>query len=89
MAKAFLGYYKRRINKLMPEELMKIMQMIDDENKKGILINQSKLRKKLKITKPTIKKRIDFLIEMNYVSFEEKGNNKYLKLTTLGNSLFK
>ena len=89
VAKLFLGFYKQKINKLIPEELMMILKVINEENIKGILINQSKLRRKLDITKPTMKKRIDSLIELQYIFFEEKGNNKYLKLTKPGESLIK
>jgi len=89
IAKTFLGYYRKRINKLIPEELMAIMKTINDESIKGVLTNQSKLMKLLDVTKPTIKKRIDSLIELQYISFEENGNNKYLRLTELGNSLIK
>lgn len=89
VAKIFLGFYKRKINELLPEELMIILKMINNETMKGILINQSKLRRKLDITKPTMKKRIDNLIDLRYVLFEEKGNNKYLKLTNRGESIAK
>lgn len=89
VAKIFLGFYKREIHKLIPEELMIILKKINEENMKGILINQSKLRKMVGITKPTMKKRIDSLVELQYIFFEERGNNKYLKLTTLGKSLVK
>jgi hypothetical protein len=89
VAKIFLGFYKGGLTKLIPEELMMILKMINDEHSKGILINQSKLRRKLDITKPTMKKRIDSLIELKYIFFEEKGNNKYLKLTKLGESLIR
>lgn len=88
-AKLFLGYYKRRINKLIPEELMSILKIIKEAEVKGVVVNQRESRTKLNITKPTLKKRIDNLISLNYVSFEKKGNNKYLKITPIGNSLLK
>jgi len=87
VTKMFLGYYKRKINKLIPEELMDILRIIKDAEIKGVLINQSKVRNTLNITKPTLKKRVDSLIELQYIFFEDKGNNKYLRLTKLGNSL--
>lgn len=89
VAKLFLGYYKKKITKLVPEELMDILRTINNENSKGVLVNQVKLIKILDVTKPTMKKRIDQLTGLKYVSFEENGNNKFIKLTDLGNSLIK
>jgi len=86
VAKTFLGFYKRRINKLITEELMAILKIIKEAENNGVLINQKKMRDSLNITKPTMKKRVDSLIELKYIYFEKKGNNNYLRLTELGNS---
>lgn len=87
VSRIFLGYYKRRINKLIPEDLMIIIKIIKEAEIKGVVVNQREIRTKLDITKPTLKKRIDNLIFLNYISFEKEGNNKYLKITPMGNSL--
>ena len=71
---------------MLPEELIDILRIIKNFENKGVLINQKKIATELNITKPTFKKRVDLLIELNYISFEEKGNNKYVKITSLGNS---
>jgi len=89
VAKLFLGYYRKKISKIIPDELMAILKTINDQNMKGVLTNQVKLMKILDVTKPTMKKRIDQLIEFQYIFFEENGNNKYIKLTKLGNSLIR
>jgi len=85
--KLFIKYSDKRIKKLISEELMAILKIIKKEERKGVLINQRKMREILRITKPTLKKRIDALLELQYISFEEKGNNRYFILTTLGDSI--
>lgn len=85
----FHRYYNNKINRMIPENLMSILVIIKEYEVKGILINQSKIRGSLNITKPTMKKRLDSLIELKYVFFEKEGNDKYIKLTQLGNSIIK
>jgi len=87
VSRLFYIFYKRRINRLIPEELMGILKIIKETEIKGILINQRNLRTRLSITKPTMKKRLDDLIDLQYIFFEEKGNHKYFKLTPLGDSI--
>jgi len=87
VSRLFYIFYKRRINRLIPEELMGILKIIKETEIKGILINQRNLMTRLNITKPTMKKRLDDLIDLQYIFFEEKGNHKYFKLTPLGDSI--
>ncbi|MCK4997251.1 hypothetical protein KAS08_03010 [Candidatus Pacearchaeota archaeon] len=87
--KIFIGYHKKQISKLISEELLEILKTVKHSEEKGILINQIKITKLLKITKPTIKKRVGNLLELKYITFETKGNNKYLKLTPTGNSILR
>ena len=75
------------MKKLIPEELMEILKIIKDAKHKGTLINRGKIGTKLNITKPTLKKRVDILLELHYITSKEKGNNRYLLLTDLGNSI--
>ena len=82
----FSIFYKRKINRLIPEELMEILKIIKESEIKGVLINQTDLRSRLKITKPTLKKRLGNLIALHYIGFEVSGNHKYLILTELGDS---
>ena len=85
----FLNYHKKKINALISDELMDILRVINSEKEKGVLVNQVKLMKSLNVTKPTMKKRLDQLITFEYISFEKNGNNKYIKLTALGNSIIR
>lgn len=89
VTKIFLNYHKKRINNLIPSELMNILIAINSEKEKGVLVNQAKLMKILNITKPTMKKRLSQLIDFEYISFEENGNSKYIKITPLGMSVIK
>jgi len=84
----FIKYSNKKMRKLISEELMEILKIIKNERRKGIFINQRRMRELLVITKPTLKKRVDALLELQYISFEEKGNHRYFILTSLGDSLF-
>jgi len=84
----FVNHSNKKIQKLIPEELMEILKIIKNEKNKGLLINQRKMRDLLNITKPTLKKRIDSLLELQYINFEKQGNNSYLALTNKGELLF-
>jgi len=68
---------------------MVILRALKESQINGILINQITLMKKIDITKPTMKKRIETLLELDYINFEKEGNNKYIKLTELGNTIVK
>lgn len=83
----FIKYTNIQIKKLIPEKLMEIIKIIKKEKEKGVLINQRKMRELLSITKPTLKKRINTLLELGYITFEENGNHRYFVLTTLGDSI--
>ena len=84
--KMFITYLNKKVEKLIPEELMNILKIISDSNQKGIIINQRKMGELLNITKPTIKKRINTLLSLEYIFFEKKGNNRYFRITNLGKS---
>jgi len=83
----FIKYSKKKVKKLIPEYLIEILKIIDNSKKKGALINQRKMRELLNITKPTLKKRVDALLELKYIFFEERGNHRYFRITPLGNSI--
>ncbi|MCK5699116.1 MAG: winged helix-turn-helix transcriptional regulator [Candidatus Aenigmarchaeota archaeon] len=89
VSKLFSNFYKQKINRLIPGELMQILRIIKEAEVKGVLINQTELMSRLKITKPTLKKRLGNLMDLHYVSFEVRGNHKYLILTELGDSIVK
>lgn len=81
--------HKNKIKVLLPEDLIKILEIIRDAENKNIVLNQNKFLSILKVTKPTMKKKIERLINLKYISIEEKGNYKYLKLTNEGKSILK
>lgn len=83
----FNKYYKNKFQVLLPEDLMRILLIINRAENKKILLNQKKVMQELKITKPTMKKRIDTLLELGYIYFEQNGNHKYLRLTSKGKTL--
>ena len=85
----FSIFFKQKISSLIPNNLKIILEFIKDAEIKSILINQTDLITKLKITKPTMKKRLDNLLCLNYISIETKGNHKYIILTDKGNSILK
>ncbi|MCK5107345.1 MAG: hypothetical protein KAQ83_01340 [Nanoarchaeota archaeon] len=89
IARISLGYYRKKIRKLIPPELRNILEIIKKSEADRIMINLIGLMKLLKITKPTLKKRIDQLVYLNYIYFEKQGNNKYIRLTNIGNSILK
>ena len=89
VSKIFSMFYKQKIDRLMPEESMEILKIVKEAELKGVLINQRNLMAKLKITKPTLKKRLDDLIDLHYINFEARGNHKYLILTRSGNSILR
>ncbi len=80
-------YSRKKIDKPLPEELIEILKIIKSEKNKGTMINQRKMRNILKITKPTLMKRVNALLELQYISFEKRGNSKYFVLTDKGESL--
>ena len=84
ITKIFLIYHKKKVNELIPDELMKILKIIKKEKENGVLINQTKLMKLLDITKPTMNKRLKQLIKLEYIKFEKQGNNNYIILTKNG-----
>ncbi len=87
--KLFSLFFKQKINSLIPNNLKRILEIIKDSEIKGVLINQTDLMLKLKITKPTMKKRLENLLVLDYVSIRVKGNHKYVVLTNKGNSILK
>jgi len=82
-----LFYYNNKIKILLQTELIDILKTINDAENKNILLNQSKILSTLKITKPTMKKRILMLAKLEYIYFEKNGNHKYLKLTNKGKGM--
>jgi PAS domain S-box-containing protein len=75
---------KRKI----PEELFKILQFIYKENGMGIKPSYINIGQELKISRPTVRKRVRNIISAGYVFENVKGKNKILELTEMGRNLF-
>lgn len=88
-AKMFLGYYNKKVKTLIPKELRDILEIIKESEIRNTKTNLVTIRKRIDVTKPTLKKRIDNLLYLNYIVIEKEGNNKYIKITDLGESLLK
>jgi DNA-binding MarR family transcriptional regulator len=91
------NYSNRKIKKIEPNQLLRekigdklleILKFIYKETLLGNIITYGKIGRFLKITKPTTKKRIEALIQMNYITIETKGRRKIIKLTYKGNFIF-
>jgi predicted transcriptional regulator len=87
VAQLFMIYHKRKIDRLLPQELMEILRLIKEHEEKMVMINKKRLMQKLNITKPTLQKRLNSLRDLKYVNYYKKGNNNYIRLTPLGDSL--
>jgi len=75
---------KRKI----PEELYKILKFIYQENSMGVKPSYINIGHELKISRPTVRKRIRSIISARYAIEIIKGKNKVLELTEMGRNLF-
>ncbi len=85
----FNMYYKKKVEKLLLPELMQILKLLQQSDNNKIMINNKHLLTTLKITKPTLKKRVEVLTNLGYLTYDKIGNRKYLKLTLKGKSYLK
>ncbi len=77
-----------RYGKTLSEDLLEILRYIYSKNKTGIKPSFSDIGIEFNITRPTIKKRIDKLIETNYLNISINGRNKVIEITQKGRDLF-
>ena len=77
-----------RYGKKLSEDLLEILRYVYSKNKSGIKPSFSDIGIEFNITRPTIKKRIDKLIEANYLNISINGRNKVVELTQKGRDLF-
>lgn len=77
-----------RYGKTLSEDLLEILRYVYTKNKSGIKPAFSDIGIEFSITRPTIKKRIDKLIETNYLNISINGRNKVIELTQKGKDLF-
>jgi len=77
-----------RYGKTLSEDLLEILRYVYSKNKSGDKPSFSDIGVEFSITRPTIKKRIDKLIEANYLNISINGRNKVLELTQKGRDIF-
>lgn len=87
ITKVYFAYFSKTVKRLIPEKLVTIIKIIGSSERKGITINLVGIRKQISITKPTLNNRIKQLVELDYITLEEKGNNKYVRLTNKGRAI--
>jgi PAS domain S-box-containing protein len=71
----------------LDEGLLNILNFINLENNRNLLINYTKIGKKFSISKITAKKRIELLISKDLIYSKEKGKTKYLYMTDKGKNI--
>ena len=74
--------------KELPAELFKILKYIYSQNMLGIKPSYINVGSDLDISKPTVRKRIKYLLKNGYLNETLKGRKKTLDLTETGRNLF-
>ena len=74
--------------KNLPDEQLKILRHIYEDNIIGVKPTFTKIGHELRISKPTVRKRIRLLTSAGYIFEIVKGRNKVVELTEMGRNLF-
>ncbi|NVM28815.1 MAG: PAS domain S-box protein [Candidatus Helarchaeota archaeon] len=72
----------------LPDSLFEILELIFRQNNLGRKPSYSEIRLELKVSKPTVRKRINHLISLGYLRTFKIGNKKLVELTEKGWYLF-
>jgi Mn-dependent DtxR family transcriptional regulator len=72
----------------LPEDLFEVLAFVYRQNTSGVKPSYSNLGKELRISKPTVRKRIKNLISSGYITESKKGMYKVIELTDKGRNLF-
>lgn len=72
----------------IPETMLEILRFVYTKNIIGTNPLFSDIGREIKITRPTIGKRMNYLILSNYITVTFKGRNKVVELTNKGRDLF-
>lgn len=72
----------------LPDVFFKILKFLYEENTMGIKPSYMNIGRELKISKPTVRKRVKYLISSGYILESINGRNKVVELTELGRNLF-
>lgn len=73
---------------MISADLQEVLRFVYLENNRGVSPSYTSVEKKLKVTKPTARKKIRRLISEGYLKETIKGNSKKLSLTGRGISFF-
>lgn len=69
------------------QSLFEIVSFVENENKLDKKVSYNEIRKQFNITYPTVKKRVNFLLEKGYLEELKVGRAKVLRLTKKGKAL--
>lgn len=72
----------------LPEDMLEILKFVYEQNSKGIKPSYTDIRKKQKMSKPTVGKKIKQLAAYGYLAETKKGMYKVVSLTKKGQNLF-
>jgi len=72
----------------LPEDLLEILRYIYKENNLGLKPSYSEIGKELKMSRPTVRKKMKILIANGYLIENTKGRKKIIELLEKGRRLF-
>jgi uncharacterized membrane protein len=72
----------------LQEDLSEILRYVYQRNITGLKPSYSEICRELSISKPTVRKRVRYLVRAGYVLQDVKGRSKVVVLTEKGRSLF-
>ena len=72
----------------LPDDLFEVMKYLHSQNNMGVKPSHTKVSKALKISKPTVGKRMRRLVELEYIVESTVGKSKVLELSIDGKRLF-
>ena len=72
----------------LPDYLFEVLKYLHSQNNMGVKPSHTKVSKALRISKPTVGKRMRRLVELGYIIESNVGKSKVLELTIDGKRLF-
>jgi PAS domain S-box-containing protein len=73
---------------ILSEDLLMVLRFIYRQNTIGIKPSYSSIAKEVRISRPTVRKRLNLLISAGYVLENSRGNSKVMELTERGREIF-
>jgi DNA-binding MarR family transcriptional regulator len=84
----FYNYPHEKINQInIDKDLYDILHFINSKNKNNIYVTYRDIGTEFSISKITVAKKIENLIDKNLIYTHKKGRNKILELTNLGKDI--